>query len=658
MAKQKVPKTSEAVEVEPIKTDHMQEIRSRLDRSVINEQDERDKGTADTNFINGEHWTPEALASRKGRPCLTINDLPTYLDQIDGAIRSNKPGVTVHGVDSQSDPGTADVIAGLIRRIERQSSASRIYGYAGLHTAAGGRGAFRVVTEFSNDEDFDQEIFIRKIKNPYSVYYDSDALQDDKQDGQYFFIVEDISIDSYAAKYKGSPIDFSVAGDAFKNWRSGEKVRIAEYFYRKQVGTRTIYVLNDGSLSNEPDEDGKFKRKRDVPITEIWWEKVDGKSTLEGPIKVNGPMFPVVLVWGKELCVNGVVEVRGIARHSKDAVRMYDYWRSSHTETVALAPKNPYLIADTLLGSYKDVWDKAADELYFYLPYKPDPNQPNLKPWREQPPTGSPGMLQEIMLAGQDKKDTIGIQDAMLGKKSNERSGVALRERRQTGELGHYAYVDNMAEGVKTCGKILVGMIPQVYDRKKTERILGPDYKEKIVGINGESNKDGKVYNLSVGKYDVDIDTGPSYSTQRDEFVDKMGMLLPNMTPERVDIISDILFDEMDMPRADEIAKRFRKMLPPGLVEDEIKGDAGEDSSMLGGPDGSPPPEVPGPPPPPPDPLLELKVQEQTLKNEQEAEKLAGLKLENQIKEAKLVGEKGNIAAEVEALLAEGQAEG
>jgi len=652
MAKEKAPKKSAAVETKPIKADHMQEIRAQMDRSVINEQDERDQGNADTKFINGEHWTPEAKASRKGRPCLTINDLPTYLDQIDGAIRSNKPGITVHGVDSVSDPATALVISGLVRRIERQSSASRVYGYAGLHTAAGGRGAFRVVTEFSNDEDMDQEIFIRKIKNPYSVFYDPDALQDDKQDGQYFFIVEDISVDSYNRKYKGSPIDFSTAGAGFNNWRSGEKVRVAEYFYRKQVDTKTIYVLEDGSLSKEAGENGKYKRKREIPITEIWWEKVDGKSILEGPIKVNGPMFPVVLVWGKELCVDGKVEVRGIARHSKDAVRMYDYWRSSHTETVALAPKNPYLIADTLLGEYGDVWKKAADELYFYLPYKTDPNNPTLRPFREQPPTGSPGMLQEIALAGQDKKDTIGIQDAMLGKKSNERSGVALRERRQTGELGHYAYVDNTGEGVKTGGKIVVGMIPFVFDRKKTIRILGPDYKEKIVGINGEPNKDGKIYNLSVGKYDVDIDVGPSYSTQRDEFVDKMGQILPNMTPERVDMISDILFDEMDMPRADEIAKRFRKTLPPGLLDDPVEDDDNKDSSMLGGAEGSPPPNMPAPPPP--DPLMELKVQEQTLKNEQEATKLKGLELENQIKEAKLVGEKGNIAAEVEALLAEG----
>ena len=652
MAKEKAPKKSAAVETKPIKADHMQEIRAQMDRSVINEQDERDQGNADTKFINGEHWTPEAKASRKGRPCLTINDLPTYLDQIDGAIRSNKPGITVHGVDSVSDPATALVISGLVRRIERQSSASRVYGYAGLHTAAGGRGAFRVVTEFSNDEDMDQEIFIRKIKNPYSVFYDPDALQDDKQDGQYFFIVEDISVDSYNRKYKGSPIDFSTAGAGFNNWRSGEKVRVAEYFYRKQVDTKTIYVLEDGSLSKEAGENGKYKRKREIPITEIWWEKVDGKSILEGPIKVNGPMFPVVLVWGKELCVDGKVEVRGIARHSKDAVRMYDYWRSSHTETVALAPKNPYLIADTLLGEYGDVWKKAADELYFFLPYKTDPNNPTLRPFREQMATGSPGMLQEIALAGQDKKDTIGIQDAMLGKKSNERSGVALRERRQTGELGHYAYVDNTGEGVKTCGKIVVGMIPFVFDRKKTIRILGPDYKEKIVGINGEPNKDGKIYNLSVGKYDVDIDVGPSYSTQRDEFVDKMGQILPNMTPERVDMISDILFDEMDMPRADEIAKRFRKTLPPGLLDDPVEDDDNKDSSMLGGAEGSPPPNMPAPPPP--DPLMELKVQEQTLKNEQEATKLKGLELENQIKEAKLVGEKGNIAAEVEALLAEG----
>ena len=325
----------------------LQQIKKDLDVSVENEKTERTKGNADAKFINGDQWTTEVSNDRKGRVKLTINKMPAFLDQIDGDLRQNKQAIKVSASDSQSTSDTANVIEGLIRYIERKSKASRVYAYAGTHVALSGRGAWRVLTDYVDETTFTQEIYIQRIRDAFSVYYDPGAVQEDKQDGRYFFVVEDIPKSTFRVKYKREPIDFNLSDSSHVNWMNDNKVRVAEYFYKKEVGTRKIFLLADGSIKTYIPEGVPVQKERNIPITEIWWVKVDGAGVLEGPQKIAGTMFPIVLIWGKELCIEGKTEVRGIARHAKDSQRMYNYWRSAHTEVVALAPKQPYILPDT-----------------------------------------------------------------------------------------------------------------------------------------------------------------------------------------------------------------------------------------------------------------------------------------------------------------------
>lgn len=653
MAKKKVTGEVKIVEVLEENTDNealIKEAVDRFERACVAEKDERAKGIEDINFINSEdQWDDAAKTARgPGRIALTINTLPTFLDQIDGDMRRSRPGISINPVDNGADKDTAEVLEGLIRCVERNSNAPRVYSYGGMHASAGGRGAWRVRTDYISETSFQQMIMIERIDNPYSVYFDPSARQDDKQDGQFFFIVSDISKEEYKEKFGEEPTEFSSDDALMGNWRVQDNVRIAEYFYRKEVGTNSLCLLSDGRTLKKEDlseeEVSLIVKERKTPVFQIWWAKIDGKKVLEGPQKIAGNMFPVVLTWGKQLCVNGKVEVRGIARFAKDSCRLYNYFRTSQAETSALQPKQPYLMPDICIGPYKEIWDKSSSQLYPYLPFKVDETQPGMKPYRERVGDIAPGTTEQVSIAKQEIKDTVGIQKAAMGIESNETSGRAIRERKMESDTGQYAYLDNMTDSVRTTGKIILGMIPEIFDTEQEVRILGADMREKVVKVNGQDTK----IDLTTGLYDVNISTDKSYSTQREELVDKLQIIMPAMPPEQAALITDLVFDSMDFPKADEIAKRLRKLLPPGILDDGSIGG----SSATGGEanDGQPPPQAPPPtnpaPEPQPDPLMVAKVRQEDLKAQQEEERLKGLQLDNLLKEERLKKEREGVHSE------------
>jgi hypothetical protein len=620
MARTKKPKDSESTQA-PVKVDEtesfMKQVRKRLDASVVNEKDERKRGQEETKFIFAtDQWDAGVRQQRgKGRLCLTINKLPVFLDQIDGDVRLNKPGIKVKAVDSAADPKTADVIEGLIRYIERSSRAAKIYSYAGVHLAAGGRGAWRVKTEYCPGDTFDVDIKIERIANPYSVYYDPTAVNDDKQDGDYFLLISDMSKDTYKEKYGKDPVDYDAEGSELANWHTETSVRVAEYFYRHKVGEKIIYQLEDGRVVDDATltPEDVVKRKRTVPEYKIKWALIDGKRILDEE-DVPGQMFPIVLVWGKQICLDGKVDARGFARYTMDSQKLRNYFWSQEAESAALQPKQPVWIPDFCLAEHKEIWDKSLDINYPYLAWKPNPNFPNLGPQRQPPAQSSGANLNLITLADNDINDTTGIAKAGLGQNDGEKSGKMVNLRKIESDTGQYAFLDNLAEGVVTTGEICVSMIPETHDTARMIRILGKDMKEKIVRIN-----DGNGIDFSVGKYDVDISAEASYSTQREEFIQKMDTILPKIPPEQVAVISDILFQSMDFSKADEIAERIKRTIPPAILGPE------QDE------DGNDIPQAQSPAPPP-DPLLIAELELKKIEIMQANVKLEGMKLDNDLK--------------------------
>ncbi len=610
------------------KDDLLKEIRDRFKEAMDYWTPIYQKCVDDLRFFSGEQWPEDIRKKREGddRPCLTINKLPAFADQIIGDIRQNEPSIKVKPVDSIADPETAEILTGLIKNIENQSNAEVAYDTAAESEATCGVGAFRITTEYSDDDIFDQDIKIKRMKNPFTVYWDPQAQEWDKSDARYCFVTERIPKDQFEKQYPGKaamPAEGKFDGSEF--WGDDKTIRVVEYF-KKVPTVKTIWLVSgpNGELftTNQPlnsaqsaivQEQGfQIVKERKVKTFKLEWYKASAGDILEGPNPWAGKYIPIVSIWGKELNIEGETDYRGIVRHAKDPCRLYNYYRSTGAEVVALAPKTPWLVTAKMIGNYQDRWNNAHKKSYPYLPYDADPTAPSLMPKREDPIQINTGIQNEVLVASQEVHDTTSMQQSNLGEKSNEKSGKAILARQKEGDVANYPYYDNLGRGMKYAAKVIIDLIPKIYDTARIVRIMNPDQTDKLVPINQQfQGPDGKtrIYDLTVGKYDVVVSIGPSFTTQREEAAASM-MEFIGAIPAAGPLVADLVAKNLDWPGAQKISERLKLLLPPQLQQER------------GG--GAPPPALP-----PPDPMaqqaamLQIKQMESdTQKKALEAEKM------------------------------------
>ena len=237
-------------------------------------------------------------------------------------------------------------------------------------------------------------------------------------------------------------------------------------------------------------------------------------------------------------------------------------------------------------------------------------------------------MFQEASIAADDLKAVTGIHDASLGAPGNETSGRAILMRQREGDVGTFVYIDNLARAIRHAGRILVDLIPHIYDTERTMRILGEDGGETFAVINQAAlGPDGPVVlnDLSAGKYDVEVTTGPSFSTKRIEAAESM-MAFVQAVPPAAALIGDLIARNMDWPGAEAIAERLRKALPPG-----IDGDAPGGLQL-----------------PPPDPIAQLAAAQAQAGLAKTAAEIEGKQLDNAKKQLDLAEGAGGMEALVE----------
>jgi hypothetical protein len=166
----------------------------------------------------------------------------------------------------------------------------------------------------------------------------------------------------------------------------------------------------------------------------------------------------------------------------------------------------------------------------------------------------------------QDMKDVTGIHDASLGIKSNETSGKAINARQREGDVASITYYDNGNAAVLEAGDVINQLIGQIYDGTRIVRIIGEDEKLKFLKINDPS--DPRSPDLSVGRYDVSLSTGASYTTRRVEAAQAM-MDAVQVWPQLLSVAGDLVAKAQDWPGADKLAERLQKTIPQQFLDPE-----------------------------------------------------------------------------------------
>ena len=570
----------------------------RFNRAASAEQGNREMAVDDLRFKAGDQWPEQIRAQRTNdkRPCLTINKMKTFVHQITNDQRQNRPSIGVSPVGDTSDPETANMLKGLIRQIERQSNADVAYDTGFDNAVSNGWGYWRILTEYEGDDTFDQVIKIERIKNPFRVYLDPDSSEPDGSDAQWCFISDMIPREEFEEQYPDSdPMPWSETGtgDDVHLWNTQTHVRIAEYFCF-ETETRTLVALSNGHVGFKDElhetvladieaDPAMIVNEREVQERSCEWYKITAKEILEES-DWPGKWIPIVKCIGDEVDIEGETIYAGLIRDAKDAQRMYNFWVTSETELIALAPKAPWIMEEGQIEGHEQRWKEANNKTLPFLLYRGTSvsGKPAPPPQRQQfagPPTG---IVQAKISASQDMQATTGIRfDATMQERTYDESGKALRELKTAGDLGNFHYVDNLSRSLRHTGRILIDLIPKIYDTPRVLTILREDGSEEMVKVDPNLNKphqqtegpDGRVqrlYNPKLGEYDVMVTIGPSFATKRAEAADSM-LAFMTAVPQSGPLIGDLIAKNMDWPGAEEIASRLASMLPPHLLDKKLE---------------------------------------------------------------------------------------
>lgn len=632
--------------------DIVKEAKEAIEISNEFDRDNRREAMEDLRFTAGFQWSDAARAERKDRPMITINRSGQFLRQVSNPIRQNMPTLKVEP-DGDEDNDMAEIANGLFRRIQYNSSASHVYANATEHMVACGIGWFRVMPEFTDDDSFDQEINITRIFNPLSVFPDPSDMEPARTKMNWCLVSEMWPKVAFQNKWPGiSPNSVEVqqasgSGSGI-NWGSADYVRVAEFWKRTET-QRTIAKLKTGEvvdIDDMPKDQLEFLKfhgmivgTRPTKGHKVTMTLVSGTDVLDDAYECPCKWIPIIPVIGAEIPLEQGVYRHGLIRFQREPQQLHNYFMSVAAETLGQQPKSPYLATPKQIGKYKAIWDRANTVATPYLPYEPDQDVQGGAPIKMQPPPLPAGLVQMAQILADDMKAATGIYDAALGNKSNETSGVAIGARVEQGNQATYHFTDNLEHSLEHAGRVILDMIPKIYDTERTLRLMGEDGTETEVDINKPAvSYEGEqmIYNdMSQMKFkSVRVIMGPSYASRRQEAVAQLTQLIQAM-PQLGQISGDIIARNMDVEGAEELAQRAKALLPPALLQMED-------------------PQAAAAAAPPPDPMAQMqqegqaqamqfelqgaeaKAAQEGSKAEQEAAKVQGLHLDNALKVKKL----------------------
>lgn len=536
----------------------------------------RNDGLEDLKFGKGEQWPIEIANARanEGRPCLTVNLQPAFIRQVVNEARQNRPQIKIRPVDSKADVQTAKIAEGLVRHIESASDADVAYDTALEGAARTGMGFFMIDVDYAYDDTFDQDIVFRRISNPFSVVFDGQSTAADSSDWRRCHVTELIDREDFERMYPKAQTGMFDGDDKVNPWCDGDQVRISQY-YQKIEEEREVVLMSTGAVvpvdeMKKADVNALFQQigatvvqQRKIRSCKIIKRLITGREVL-GESTWAGSIIPVIPVFGEEVNVEGRRHFHSLIHDGKDAQRMFNYWRTTATELLALAPKAPWIGPKGAFKTDAGKWGSVNQKSYAVLEY--DGSVPPTRQPFDQVPVG---VLQEAVNAADDMKRIIGIHDASLGVPGDEISGKAIRYRKHQADTSVYHFTDNLNRGIRCGGRVLLDLIPQVYSGPRIVRILGLDGKTDMVALGPQGSQPPSpefqaVYDLTVGKYDLVVEAGPSYATRREEAVENLTAFITAFPPA-APILGDMVAKMSDWPEHEEVGKRLETLLPPAI---------------------------------------------------------------------------------------------
>ena len=558
------------------------------------------RGELALRFRYGEQWPQYAIASRGlDRPQLTINETNTYIKKVCNQQRQQRPRGRASPVDNFADPKIAKVITGLGKHVETNSDADNAYDTAFDFGATIGWGYWRIRTDLANDEDpkclwFNiQDVFVETIWNPFSVSFDPNSTKPDGSDAERCLISVIMSKKKFKQDYPGAEISnfqMTGTGNSDPDWVMEHDIRLAEFFKVEREKAKLV-MLSNGIPVWESEAKKLFESgvlaaggltitgERDSKRRAVKWYKQTGSEVLEEKT-LPGRFIPIVPLYWSRVMIGGKWVIRGLVYDAMDPQRMINFWQTSVTESIALAPKAKWVGFEGFDEGHETEWKNANMSAQASLRAKhTGVNGEEIPlPERVAPEPPPAGAIEAAFMASQNLSRIMGIFDPAVRGGAQHKSDKTLNAEQGQSEMTNFDGYDNLVRSIKHSWRIMLSYFPVVYDTQRATRIIGADGREEMVTLNERTqvpDETGqaiqKVLNdVTVGTYDVVMETGPGYDTQRKEGVVAMMQLLDTPLGEKVaQVGDDLVVREMDFPGADVLADRLAAANPLSQIDEK-----------------------------------------------------------------------------------------
>jgi hypothetical protein len=538
--------------------------------------------------LSGAQWEGPLGQQFENKPRFEVNKVHMAVQRIINEYRNNRIGVYFVSKEGEEYDKLADTCAGLYRADEQSPTAEEAYDNAFEEAVMGGFGAWRLRTEYKNEEDpeeDEQRVCIEPIFDAdTSVYFDLGAKRQDKADAKRCFVLTSMTYDAYKAEWNDDPSTWpkTITRSQF-DWYTPSVVYVAEYYVVEEV-SQQIRIYRDFSGKEEslgPDEldeeeemlatGWKEVRRKKVKTRKVRKYIMSGAKILEDCGYIAGKNIPIVPVYGKRWFVDNVERCMGHVRLAKDAQRLKNMQLSKLGEIAALsAMEKPILVPEQVAG-HQLMWAEDNLKNYPYLLVNPitdsNGNTSAGGPVAyTKPPSIPPSMAALLQLTEADMQEILGSPQ-QGDKMVSHLSGKTVELIQQRLDMQTFIYMSNMAKAVKRCGEIWLSIARDIFveQGRKMKSVASNGKMESVELMKPVVNEEGEIEyenDMSDAEYDVEVTVGPSSTTKRQATVRALtDMMTLTQDPEMTQVLSAMAMLNMEGEGIEDVRDYFRKKL-------------------------------------------------------------------------------------------------
>ena len=580
---------------------------AEFDLSASQGQEEREQALSDRRFysLSGAQWEGKIGEQFVNRPQLEVNKVHLSVIRIFNEYRNNR--ITAEFVSRTGDEGDelADLCAGLYRADQQDSIAEEAYDNAFEEGVGGGFGAWRLITEYEDEYDPDddrQRIRMEPIFDADStVYFDVNAKRQDKADAKCCFVLTATTPEAYEDEWGEAPdsVDKTVNSNEF-DWYGVDLVYVAEYYKIEEAKEKIILFRSiagitsripesklDDETRQEMNEVGTIEvGSKTIKLRKVRKYIMSGSRVLEDCGYIAGTEIPIVPFYGKRWFVDGKERFMGHVRLSKDMQRLLNMQISVLAEQAASGGEDTPIVTPEQIAGHENTWANKAIDRPAYLPLNPvtDSNGnevPSGPVGMAMAPQVPPAMAALLQISNESISDLLGNQQGGEQIQSNL-SGKAVELIQSRLDMQSYIYLSNFAKAERRSGYIWLSMARDLYDEDDRKmKVIDAQDEVDFVNIGREvMGDDGRVVkesDMSKAKFDVAVEIGPASATKRSAIVRQLTEIADAvLDPADNKVITAMILRNMEGEGLGPMHNYFRKQLVQMGVEDPTEEDLKE----------------------------------------------------------------------------------